>query len=348
MVTLDAVKKDDVEEVLDDLLDDDFLDDDDFSDISDVDESEFEQEFSNGRAYSATTELGQYMLDINKYSRISADEEIKLARLVQAGVLAKDQLTEDNQAELTPTIEAAKFARDQFISANYKLVVAIAKRFFYKCTPTFTHMDVIQSGNLGLMKAVDRFDPDKGFKFSTYATYWITQSIRREIANLSTNIRLPIHIQDILSKIYQLKNEHNMSTEEIAKALGLTIAKVERLMLVHNLSQVARLDKNVSDEDDPTALLDFIVSDVPAPDKAQVLADREADLHTILSNRLTDREYYILVMRYGLRDGKAHTLETIGLALGVTRERVRQIESRAMTKLRSYRTQERLRRLVQN
>lgn len=344
MITTEVTK----DELVEDELDNDIFDEEVFE-VIDIDEEEL-SDFTRLSDYPSSTEMSLYLAEIGQFPRISADDEIRLSNLVQAGIKAKEQLTDDNHSELSPIILAGQSAREQLINANYRLVIAVAKRFFWRRTASFTIMDIVQSGNLGLMKAVDKFDTEQGVRFSTYATYWIAQSVRREIANNSAVIRIPIHVQDWLSKIHRLEQEENLySPAELAVRLDLSEHKVEHLLHIRDTARTGCLDRNTNRldiEPDENILMDAIASPVLAPDKVEQLSQLESGLQDVLSNRLTDREYYIIVRRFGLRDGKRLTLEVLGEELGLTRERIRQIEHKAMFKLRGTRTQNILKDLI--
>ena len=295
-------------------------------------------------------ELAHYLHDIATFSRISADEEIALAKLIKAGVEAKATLTDVNQVELAPIIKAGQAARNKFIEANYKLVVSIARKYYYACTTAVTFLDIIQSGNLGLMKAVDRFDHTKSIKFSTYATWWIRQHITRDLLNTAYAIRIPIHVQEIISKIYQLERSSATapSIDELAEALKMSPHIIARTVHIRDTKNVTSLDKNTAagDSDSEVSLLDAVPSDTLSPDKVHAAEELDQQLQDILSSKLTDREQYIIVRRFGLTDDRPVTLERLGDELGVTRERVRQIEAIALRKLRAPRVQTALRGLI--
>jgi len=288
-------------------------------------------------------ELSQYLQDIEHFPRLSSDEEIDLAKKIEAGNIARALLASEytslDTGELRRTVAAGDAAREKFINANYKLVVSIAKRYFKKVTASITILDIVQSGNLGLIKAVDRYDYTKGFKFSTFATWWIRQHINRDFLNEAYTIRLPIHMHELLSKIRRLRGQNELITvEELAEALNISENKVTRLLQIQDGMIVAYLDRQVlSTEDGFTSLLDLLPSEILPPDLINNQQDRDNGLFKIMAKRLTDREHYVLTRRFGLIDNKPATLEIIGADLGITRERVRQIESRAINKLRAPR-----------
>lgn len=272
-------------------------------------------------------ELSQYIHDIEQYKLISQDEEIELAKLICAGKESTD-----------PAIIAAGLqAREKFINANYRLVIAIAKNYRNSCSPAITFLDLIQVGNMGLMKSVDRFDYTKGLKFSTYATWWIRQHIKRDILNNAHTIRVPVHIQEWLSKITRLEHQHgDLTPIELAELLGLSEHKVMKLLHVRDDMKMVYLDRDIPTADDSlTPLLEMIPSEILPPDLAHKLEERDQYLYDLMDSKLTDREFYILAKRFGLVDDKPATLEMVGQELGITRERVRQVEEKALRKLKT-------------
>lgn len=254
-----------------------------------------------------------YLKEIGKVSLLTADEEVELAKRIEAGdEEAKKKLTE----------------------ANLRLVVSIAKRYTSR---GMLFLDLIQEGNLGLMKAVEKFDYTKGYKFSTYATWWIRQSITRAIADQGRTIRIPVHMVETINKVVKVQRQLvqklgcEPSANEVADAAGMTVEKVREIM---KLSQEpVSLEKPIGDEED-SHLGDFIEDEnsVSPPDAAANAFLRE-QIDEVLET-LTERERKVLRLRFGLDDGKARTLEEVGKEFHVTRERIRQIEAKAIRKLR--------------
>ncbi len=254
-----------------------------------------------------------YLKEIGKFPLLSATEEVELAKQMSAGsVSAKNKLSE----------------------ANLRLVVSIAKRYLGRGLP---FLDLIQEGNLGLMKAVDKFDYKKGFKFSTYATWWIRQSITRAIADQARIIRIPVHMVEIINKVKKVssqllhKNGHNAKASEIAAVLNMPEQKVEEILRISQ--EPVSLETPVGEEED-SHLSDFIPDD-------EISAPADVASHVLLKEQLIDvletlskREEKVLRLRFGLEDGRSRTLEEVGREFDVTRERIRQIEAKALRKLR--------------
>lgn len=263
-----------------------------------------------------------YLREIGKIPLLSADEELALAQKVVAG---------------------DKKAKDQMAEANMRLVVSIAKRYVGRGLDL---LDLIQEGNTGLLRAVEKFDPDKGFKFSTYATWWIRQAITRAIADQARTIRIPVHMVETINKLLRtqrrLTQELNRepSNEEIAKAMEIDVDKVEHIMKIKQ--DISSLDASVRDDEEDSVLADFIEDeDTITPEESatnQLLKEHVKDM----LGALTDREQKILKLRFGLEDGKSHTLEEVGQEFSVTRERIRQIEAKALAKLRKHKDAKKL------
>ena len=294
-----------------------------------------------------------YLKDIGKIPLIDQDEEVRLAKIIETGKVATEQIEyyNDGELDLSPedlkqleelVLDAAD-AKNKLVEANYRLVVSIAKRYTNR---GLAFLDLIQDGNMGLMRAVDKFDYEKGFKFSTYATWWIRQAITRAIADKSRTIRIPVHMVENINKMYRVTQEltqelsRTPSAEEIAEKLDTTPDKVEYMQKIAR--EPLSLETKVGVEED-TSLIDFVSdehNDTPHENllKEMLLNALDETLET-----LTDREERVLRLRYGLIGGKAHTLEEVGREFGVTRERIRQIEAKAMRKLRHPSRQEKLR-----
>ena len=294
-----------------------------------------------------------YLKDIGKIPLIDQEEEVRLAKIIETGKVATEQIEyyNDGELDLSPedlkqleelVLDAAD-AKNKLVEANYRLVVSIAKRYTNR---GLAFLDLIQDGNMGLMRAVDKFDYEKGFKFSTYATWWIRQAITRAIADKSRTIRIPVHMVENINKMYRVTQEltqelsRTPSAEEIAEKLDTTPDKVEYMQKIAR--EPLSLETKVGVEED-TSLIDFVSdehNDTPHENllKEMLLNALDETLET-----LTDREERVLRLRYGLIGGKAHTLEEVGREFGVTRERIRQIEAKAMRKLRHPSRQEKLR-----
>ncbi|HET9098432.1 MAG TPA: RNA polymerase sigma factor RpoD [Candidatus Saccharimonadales bacterium] len=263
-----------------------------------------------------------YLREIGKIPLLSSEEELALAKRVVAG---------------------EKKAKDQMAEANMRLVVSIAKRYVGRGLDL---LDLIQEGNTGLLRAVEKFDPDKGFKFSTYATWWIRQAITRAIADQARTIRIPVHMVETINKLLRtqrrLTQELNRepSNEEIAKEMDIDVDKVEHIMKIKQ--DISSLDASIRDDEEDSVLADFIEDeDTVSPEESatgQLLKEQVKDM----LGALTEREQKILKLRFGLEDGKSHTLEEVGQEFSVTRERIRQIEAKALAKLRKHRDAKKL------
>jgi RNA polymerase primary sigma factor len=280
--------------------------------------------------------LRRYLDEIGAYPLLTAQEEVQLARSIELGKKAREAL---DSGEVDDRVKAERFirqgeeARQQFISANLRLVVSIAKRY---ANSGLALLDLIQEGNLGLIKAIEKFEYRKGFKFSTYATWWIRQSITRAIADKGRTIRVPVHMMDTISQVRQAENHLRKRSgqvptpDEIADHAGLEVRKVIEAMQV--APEPVSIFEPVGDEE--ATLGDFIEdADAPEPFDLVALEMGKRDLVDVL-NKLDDRERIVLTMRYGLDDGVPRTLDEVGRLFDLTRERIRQIESRALAKLR--------------
>ncbi|MDR3917796.1 MAG: RNA polymerase sigma factor RpoD [Gemmiger sp.] len=285
-----------------------------------------------------------YLKEIGKVPLLTAAEEIDLAMKIEAGVAAMEELekAEDEGIELERRekrrlgrIEQVGIdAKQQLIEANLRLVVSIAKRYVGR---GMLFLDLIQEGNLGLIRAVEKFDYTKGFKFSTYATWWIRQAITRAIADQARTIRIPVHMVETINKVKKVSSQllheygHDPSAEEIAERLDMPVDKVREIMRV--AQEPVSLETPIGEEED-SHLGDFIPDDdapVPAEAASQTLLKEQ--LADVLKT-LTPREEKVLRLRFGLEDGRPRTLEEVGKEFNVTRERIRQIEAKALRKLR--------------
>ncbi len=283
--------------------------------------------------------IGLYLKEVSRVPLLTADEEVELAQRIEKGrmareQLAKDKVTPERRLELREAIEDSWAARDHLITANSRLVISVAKKYMGRGVP---FLDLIQEGNIGLIRATKKFDYRRGHKFSTYATWWIRQAVTRAIADQGRTIRVPVHMGDQINKLLRVQHQltqklgRDPSVEELAGELEVPIKKVE------NMIQVARrplsLETPTDDEEDST-LGDFIEDeDAPPPDDTATYNLLKEHLGKILDD-LPPREVKILQLRYGLLDGQAYTLEEVGRKMGVTRERVRQIEAQALARLR--------------
>ena len=267
-----------------------------------------------------------YLKEIGRVPLLSADEEILLAQQIEAG--AKDDASYKE-------MKAGERAKQKLIDANLRLVVSIAKRYVGR---GMLFLDLIQEGNLGLIKAVDKFDYTKGYKFSTYATWWIRQAITRAIADQARTIRIPVHMVETINKLIRISRQllqdkgREPLPEEIAEGMGIS---VERVCEIQKIAQEpVSLETPIGEEED-SHLGDFIEDqDAIAPDDAASYILLKEQIEDVFSC-LTDREQQVLVLRFGLKDGKPRTLEEVGQHFSVTRERIRQIEGKALTKLRN-------------
>ncbi len=297
-----------------------------FTDEWAAEEAEEEEVATNVPVYLdddvADDSVRLYLREIGKIPLLSSEEELALAQRVVSG---------------------EKEAKDKMAEANMRLVVSIAKRYVGRGLDL---LDLIQEGNTGLLRAVEKFDPDKGFKFSTYATWWIRQAITRAIADQARTIRIPVHMVETINKLLRtqrrLTQELNRepSNEEIAKEMEIEVDKVEHIMKIKQ--DISSLDASIRDDEDESVLADFIEDeDAVTPEESatgQLLKEQVRDM----LSALTEREQKILKLRFGLEDGKSHTLEEVGQEFSVTRERIRQIEAKALAKLRKHRDAKKL------
>ena len=282
-----------------------------------------------------------YLKEIGKVPLLSAEEEIAFAQKMEAGDQAQIQLEEDEEnlddetrAELEELIAQGDYAKKKLAEANLRLVVSIAKRYVGR---GMLFLDLIQEGNLGLIKAVEKFDYRKGYKFSTYATWWIRQAITRAIADQARTIRIPVHMVETINKLIRVSRQllqelgREPSPEEIAEEMDIPVERVREILKISQ--EPVSLETPIGEEED-SHLGDFIQDEnVPVPADAAAFTLLKEQLVEVLST-LTEREQKVLRLRFGLDDGRARTLEEVGKVFNVTRERIRQIEAKALRKLR--------------
>ncbi len=297
--------------------------------------------------------VSHYLTQIAKTPLLTAEEEAELGKKMVAGRRARTRLFKSpsssmERKRLEEQVSAGEQARKKLIAANFRLVVSIAKKYVNHGVP---FLDLIQEGNMGLIHAADKFDYKRGFKFSTYATWWIRQSVTRALADQGRTIRLPVHAFEKVNRVsgvaehIEQETGHRATTEEIAEELGTTPQKIEKLM--ERSQPPLSLEMSVG-EDGESTLGDLL------PDQAE-LSPTESVTRRLLReevkqamDELSEREAQVLSLRYGLEDGRARTLEDIGTELGYTRERIRQIETKALAKLRHPRYSRKLHSYMEN
>ena len=281
-----------------------------------------------------------YLKSIGRRQLLTAEEEVDLAKRIEAGLFAEykleteKRLSKQYRADLEAVAEDGRRAKAHMLEANLRLVVSVAKKYSDR---GLSLLDVVQEGNLGLIRAVEKFDYTKGYKFSTYAMWWIRQAIQRGFADSARTIRLPVHVLEMLSKLSRVERDMHQrlgrepTPEELAVELDRTPDQIEELLRTSR--QPISLDSTIG-EDGETSIGDLI-EDVDAPEASE-LVDRQlmADQLRSALSALTPREATIMSMRFGLYDGNPHTLDEIGKALGLTRERIRQLEKQSLSKLR--------------
>jgi len=296
-----------------------------------------------------------YLKEIGKVPLLSAEEEVALAQRIEKGAEAAERtadliasekwasLDRDEQRTMRRVVADGEKARRELTSANLRLVVSIAKRYVGRSVPI---LDLIQEGNLGLMRAVEKFDYTKGFKFSTYATWWIRQAITRAIADQSRTIRVPVHMVESINKVVRAQRtmmqrlERDPTLAELAEAVDLPEDKVAEILRISQQDPLS-LDSPIGDEDD-TSMADFIPDKGAAPLDLAARKLLEQTVRDVLDD-LSERESEVVRLRFGLVDGRPRTLEEVGREFGVTRERIRQIESKTLAKLRHPLRSDRLR-----
>lgn len=328
----------------DDVDDDIILDDEDEVEVEKID-------LSVPEGVSVEDPVRMYLKEIGKVPLLSADEEIELAQNMEDGAVATEKInvlkgridgaSEEEKAEIKEEIKTLQRdvdkgadAKKRLAEANLRLVVSIAKRYVGR---GMLFLDLIQEGNLGLIKAVEKFDYKKGYKFSTYATWWIRQAITRAIADQARTIRIPVHMVETINKLIRVSRQllqelgREPSPEEIAKEMNMPVERVREILKISQ--EPVSLETPIGEEED-SHLGDFIKDDnVPVPADAAAFTLLKELLEEVLGT-LTEREQKVLTLRFGLEDGRARTLEEVGKEFNVTRERIRQIEAKALRKLR--------------
>jgi RNA polymerase primary sigma factor len=285
-----------------------------------------------------------YLKQIGKVALLNAEQEVELAKRIEAGLYAAERIrkTEDSTEKLSPQLRRdlrwivrdGQRAKNHLLEANLRLVVSLAKRYTGQ---GMAFLDLIQEGNLGLIRAVEKFDYTKGYKFSTYATWWIRQAITRAMADQTRTIRIPVHMVEVINKLGRIQREllqdlgREPTPEELAKEMDITPEKV--LEIQQHAREPISLDHTIGDEGD-SQLGDFIEdSEAVVAEDAVSFTLLQEQLQSVLAT-LSEREAGIIRLRFGLTDGKPRTLDHIGQVYGITRERIRQIESKTMSKLR--------------
>lgn len=318
----------DFNEEVDDSFD--FIEEEESAELVKEEEAEAEAEEDTpvpdlDNAISIDDPVKMYLKEIGALPLLTSEEEIVLAKTVEAGMRA-DALPEEK--------EAAREAKKELADRNLRLVVSIAKKYLGR---GLQFLDLIQEGNLGLLKAVDKFDYTKGYKFSTYATWWIRQAITRAIADQARTIRVPVHMVETINKLNRIsrqllqENGREATNEELAKAMGVPLAKVREVKKI--AQDPISLETPIGEKED-SHLGDFIEDhEAIAPDDAAGSILLREQIEELLTG-LTERERQVLELRFGLKDGKTRTLEEVGKYFDVTRERIRQIEGKALSKLK--------------
>ena len=290
-----------------------------------------------------------YLKEIGKVSLLTAEQEVTLAKRLEAGVQASERLesggeiSAEQRASEEANVEDGRLAKKQLTEANLRLVVSIAKRYVGR---GMVLLDLVQEGNLGLIRAVEKFDYSKGFKFSTYATWWIRQAITRAIADQARTIRIPVHMVETMNKVLRTQRQmlqemgREPTVEEVALKVDLTPDKVREIQRISQ--EPLSLETPVGEEDD-SSLGDFVADEsAVSPDSAAERERLKDEIETALEE-LNKREQQVMRLRFGLDDGQVRTLEEVGREFGVTRERIRQIESKTLAKLRHPTRSQRLR-----
>ncbi len=301
---------------------------------------------------TADDPVKMYLKEIGQIPLLTTNRELELSRTVQEGLMAdeilkavkdgKKEISDEEKERLQNFVIEGKDARDTLIESNLRLVVSIAKKYTGR---GMQFQDLIQEGNMGLMKAVNKFDPTKGFKFSTYATWWIRQAITRAIADQARTIRIPVHMVETINKLVRIQRKltqelrREPTPEEIAQEMKISVEKVQQIQKI--AQEPISMENPVGEEED-TTYGDFISDrETPNPLDYTINEKYKEEIDTVLKT-LTPREEKVLRLRFGLVDGKPHTLEEVGKEFGVTRERIRQIEGKAIRRLKHPKRKDRL------
>ncbi len=309
--------------------------------IAEIEEEELIDPNELVDSFSIDDPVRMYLKEIGKVALLSADEEIALASEMTQGIEAQekldhpaDALSDDERAALEAAVAKGEESKQKLAEANLRLVVSIAKRYVGR---GMLFLDLIQEGNLGLIKAVEKFDYTKGYKFSTYATWWIRQAITRAIADQARTIRIPVHMVETINKAIRVSRQllqelgHDPSPEEISDEMGMSVDKVREILKI--AQEPVSLETPIGEEED-SHLGDFIPDEgASEPSEAASFTLLQEQLVDVLST-LTPREEKVLKLRFGIEDGRPRTLEEVGKEFNVTRERIRQIEAKALRKLR--------------
>jgi len=332
-------------EVLDHDIDLDIVDQESFAPITDMDFS------SNLDSISSDDTIGLYLKEMSRVPLLNMNEEMEIARRIESGRQSKLELDRSNgscppqqKKLLQQQVEDGQLAREHLIKANTRLVVSVAKKYIGRGVP---FLDLIQEGNLGLMKAVEKFDYHRGFRFSTYATWWIRQTITRSIADQGRTIRVPVHMVDRIRQLYKLTHEMEQTlgrlptNDELADKMDTTSSKIEWMLRVSWLP--LSLESPINDEEEDSELGQFVEDQMsPTPIQSAYSKLLREKIEEVLDT-LPPREARILRLRFGLENGHNYTLEEVGEKFGLTRERIRQIESKALRRLRHPRRSRQLR-----
>ena len=333
------------EDILPDLADEEPA----AEEIAEVEEEELVDPNSLVNSFSIDDPVRMYLKEIGKVPLLNPDEEIVLAQAMSAGAEAKARLDEleeqrkngetpeispEEESQLRKVYQKGESSKQKLAEANLRLVVSIAKRYVGR---GMLFLDLIQEGNLGLIKAVEKFDYTKGYKFSTYATWWIRQAITRAIADQARTIRIPVHMVETINKVIRVSRQllqelgHDPSPNEIAAEMGMPVEKVREILKI--AQEPVSLETPIGEEED-SHLGDFIPDEgASEPSEAASFTLLKEQLMDVLST-LTPREEKVLKLRFGIEDGRSRTLEEVGKEFNVTRERIRQIEAKALRKLR--------------